>query len=194
MNGITNNEMIFMLSVLKSPELDYNANSIAKRIGISSMGALKIAKRLEKEKIVIAKELGKAKFYRLNFENDYVKQYIKFLLKRESEQTPPYVKVWISEIRNIKNADVAILFGSVIRKQREAKDIDVVFITDKKRFSKLRKEIEDINSINVKRIHPMYQTKGDFRKNIEKEDKPLLSAIKGIVVFGEDLIIELLEK
>ena len=40
----------------------------------------------------------------------------------------------------------------------------------------------------------MYQTKEDIKKNIKKEDKPLLNAIKGVVVFGEDLIIRLIEK
>ena len=194
MKDITNKEMLFVLSIIKSPEVEYNANSIARIIGISSMGALKIAKRLGKENILIARKLGKAKFYRLNSDNDYARQYIKFLFKREAEQSAPYVKVWISEIKKIKNADAAILFGSVLRKHKEAKDIDVALITDKKRFSKLKKEIDDINLINVKRLHPIYQTKEDFKKNIKKGDKPLLNAIKGIVVFGEDKIISLLKK
>ncbi|MCK5283891.1 MAG: hypothetical protein KAK00_10925 [Nanoarchaeota archaeon] len=194
MKDITENEMVFVLSTLKSPELEYNANSIAKHMGISSMGALKIAKRLEKENILVSKELGKAKFYKLNFSSDYARQYAKFLLKREAEQSQPYVKVWISEIKKIKSADAAILFGSVLRSQKQANDIDVLLITDKKRYSKLKNEVKDINLINMKRLHPMYQTKGDIKRNVKKGDKPLLNAIKGTVVFGEDLIIKLLEK
>src|SRR3989338_1158476 len=194
MREITNNEMIFVLSIFKSPEVEYNANSIAKKMGISSMGALKIAKRLEKENIIKSKHLGKAKFYNLNLNNDYVRQYVKFLLKREAEQTHPYIKVWIEDINKIKSADAAILFGSVLRKQKEAKDIDVVLIINKKRYYKSKKEIEDIDLLNTKKIHQVYQTREDFRKNIKKEDKPLLSAIKGIVAFGEDVIIDLLSK
>ena len=195
MKEITNNEVLFVLSIFKNPELEYNANSIAKQIRISSMGALKIAKRLEKENIIKSKELGKARFYRLNLNNDYVSQYVKFLLKREAEQTHPYVKVWIDEIKKLKNADAAVLFGSVLRKHKEARDIDVLLIVDnKKRFRKLDKEIEEVNLVNLKRLHPMYQSEEDFKRNIKKEDKPLLSAIKGIVVFGEDKIINLLRK
>ena len=48
MKDITNNEMLFVLSIFKSPEKEYNANNMAKHLGISPMGALKIAKRLEK--------------------------------------------------------------------------------------------------------------------------------------------------
>lgn len=194
MRDITSKEMLFVLSIVKSPEIEYNANSIAKVIGVSPMGALKIARRLEKENILIARKLGKAKFYKINFNNDYARQYVKLLFKREAEQSDPYIRVWISEIKKIKNADAAILFGSLLRKNKEAKDIDVVLITDKKRFQKLRKEVDKINLINVKKLHPIYQTKEDFRKNIKKGDKPLLSAVKGIIVFGEDEILSLLEK
>ena len=194
MRDITNNEMAFVLTIFKSPDMQYNASSLGQFMGISRMGALKIAKRLENERIISSKLLGKAKFYRLNMESDYVRQYIIFLLKREAEQANPHVKAWISEIRKIKSADAAVLFGSVLKKFKEAKDIDVMIIIDQKRFKKLEKEIKEIDELNVKRIHPLYQTKEDFIKNIKNEDKPLLDSIKGIYAFGEDLIMELLQK
>ena len=190
---ITENEMQFVLLVFKSPETEYNARGISKKIGISHMGALKIAKRLERENIIISKDRGQAKFYKLNLNDEYVKQYVKFLLKREAEQSPPYVKRWINDLRNIKNAESALLFGSLLKKGKNAKDIDVLFITNDKNFSKLKNEIEDINAINIKRLHPMYQTKEDIKNNIEKEDKPLLNALKGIVVFGEDTLMEVIK-
>ncbi len=192
MSSITKNEMLFILSIFKSPEMQYNANSLARQIKISSMGALKIAKKLEKENVLISRELGKAKFFNLKIENDYVKQYLCFLLKREAEQSSAYVKRWLSEIRKIKNADSAILFGSVLKKEKGANDIDILLITDKARFSKLKKEIEEINLMNDKKLHPIFQTENDFKGNIKKQDKPLLEAIKGIAVFGEDKIIHLL--
>src|SRR3989338_3051023 len=189
MKDVSRNEMLFILTIFKSPETEYNANSIAKLLGISSMGALKIAKRLENESIISSRALGKAKFYRLNLESDYVSDYVRFLLKREAEQAHPYVRVWIGEIRKLKSANAAILFGSVLNKLKEARDIDVVLITDQHKFPKLRNEIEEVNKINAKRLHPIYQSKPDFVKNISKGDKVLLSAAKGIVVFGEDAII-----
>ena len=193
MRDITNNEMFFVLNIFKSPEKDYNTSEIAKLLGITPMGSLKIAKRLEKENILKSKKIGKAKIYQLNMQNHYVKDYLKFLLKREAEQSPSYIKVWISELRKIKNADVAILFGSILRK-KEAKDIDALLITNQKKFSELKKEIESINLINIKKLHPMYQSKEDVKENIKKEDKALLNAIKGIIALGEDKIIEILEK
>ena len=194
MKDITNNEMLFVLTVFKNPEIEYNARSISRILGISHMGALKIGKRLEKEGILISKERGRAIFYWLNLKNDYIKQYIKFLLKREAEQVHSYVKRWVNELKKIKNADGIILFGSILNKHENANDIDVLFITNQKKFSKLQKEIKDINLVNVKKIHPIFQTKGDIIKNIKIEHKPLLNAIKGIIVLGEDILIKILEK
>ncbi len=191
---ITKNEMNFVLTIFKSPKTEFNANSISKHLKISAMGSLKIAKKLEKERIIISKQLGKAKFYRLNLENDYVREYVKFLLKREKEQAHSFVKVWIDETRKIKSADSAILFGSVLRKHQDAEDIDVVFVTDEKKLSRLKKEIDEINKLNIKPLHPIFQTKQDFINNLKKDDKIILEAIKGILVFGEDFLIEALQK
>lgn len=194
MKSITSNEINFVLQILKNPKHDYNANSISKELGISSMGALKIAKKLEKENILISKKLGKAIFYNINYKSEYTKHYLSFILKKQVEQSNPYVKRWITEIKKIKTSDIAILFGSVLSKPDKANDIDVLFVVSQKNFSELKKEIEGVNRLNDKRIHPVYQSKQDLIKNINKENKVMLNAIKGIVVFGEDLFLDLLKK
>ncbi len=190
---ITEKEMQFMLLLFKNPEKEYNAHTIAKELSMSAMGALKIARRLEKEQLLNAKQFGKAIFYKLTTHNEYTKQYLSFLLKREAETVQPYIKRWITEIKKVKNADVSILFGSVLKKQKEANDIDVLFITDQKRFEAAKKEIETINAMNPKKIHPVYQTRKDFSENITKGDKIVLDALKGIIVYGEEILIKVMQ-
>ena len=194
MKEITNNEMSFVLALFKSPEKDYNAANMAEHLGISRMGALKIAKRLEKENIVKSREMGKAKFYSLGLNSEYVRQYIRFLVKREAEQAHPYVRDWIDEIRKIKPASVAVLYGSVLRKHREAKDVDVLLIITKSQFPMAKKEVMELDKLSDKRIHPMYQSFEDFRQNIKNGNAPLLNAIKGIVAFGDEALMKSLEK
>ena len=183
------NEMLFILSILKSPEIEYNANNIAKFMEISSMGALKIAKNLEKEGILSSRNIGRARIYKINF-NDYSRKYIKFLLKREVERASPYIKMWARELEKIKSADAVILFGSVLRKEKEAGDIDALIIVNKKNFNKVKKEVENINQLNEKKIHPLYQTIEDLEKHIREKDKIVLSAIKGIFILGDNKILE----
>ena len=158
------------------------------------MGALKIAKKLEKEGIVTSRQIGKGRYYKIDFTKSYTKQYVKFLLNRETEQAHPYVKRWINELKKITKAKIMILFGSVLTKHDEARDVDVLFVTDNKNFSPLKKEIESINSINIKKIHPIYQNKEDLIKNIKDKDKVVLNIIKGILVCGEEDFIGTLEK
>ncbi len=194
MTDLTPNEMNFVLIILKSPEKDCNANNIAEVLGISSMGALKIARKLEKEGVLVHRQSGRIKFYRINFSNDYAKQYVKFLLKREAEQSPPVIKRWVNDLKKLKSADLIVLFGSVLEKGEKARDIDVLLVTDQKNFDKLKKEVDEVNFINVKKIHPVYQARIDLEKNLKKEDKIVINAIKGVVVAGEDLFMEVLQK
>jgi len=189
-----NNEMQFVLTVFKSPEADYNASNLAGLLGISSMGALKIAVRLEKENIICSKKIGRANIYKINFKNNYALQYVKFMFKKEAETSSPYVKRWIKEIGKIKSALGIILYGSVLKKESGANDIDVLIIVDKKCFEDVKKEVDSINIMNNKKIHPLYQTYEDLQKHIKEGDKIILSAIKGIVLSGEDILIDCLKK
>lgn len=188
------NEMLLVLSILKSPEIEYSSNSIAKLIGISSMGALKIAKRLEREGIIIFKQIGKSKILKINYNNEYAKQYLNLVLRKEVECSNSYLKRWINEVKKVKNAEALVLYGSLLKKYDDAKDIDILFIIKKNNFSKLKKEIDEINLLNVKKIHPLYQTKEDLIKNIKKEDKVILNALKGIIINGQELIIDILKE
>src|SRR3989344_31651 len=188
MKGITEKEMLFMLSIFKSPEKDYSASSISKILNISRMGAFKIAKKLETEEMLVSRVIGKARIYKLNLNKDYVKHYLLMLLSREAEKSQTYVRVWINEIKKIKNAEAAILFGSILRK-KEANDVDVLFIVKQDKFEELKKEIEKINKLSIKKIHPVYQSESDLKKNLYKQDKLIIEAIKGIFVIGEDKFI-----
>jgi predicted nucleotidyltransferase len=189
MQNITKNEMEAVLIILKSPEVMYNANSLAKVLKITSMGALKILKRLEKESIILGKQIGNAKIYRINTKKDYARKYVTLLLARESMQSSSTIKHWVNELRNVKSADLIILFGSVMR-IHDPNDIDVLFVTNQQRFKKLEDEVNELNKINVKKIHAIYQSTSDIIENIKKRDKPLLNAIKGIVVRGEEMFLE----
>ncbi len=190
MKEITSAEMNVVLTLVKSPEVVYNANSLSKVIGITPMGTLKILKRLEQENIVKSKKIGKATTYKVNVEDSYAQKYLFLILVREAQSANPQVKRWITEVKKIKNADIIVLFGSVLEKPN-FNDIDVLLITDQKRFSKLQQEIKELNEINIKKIHPMYQTYEDIIKNIKKRDKPILNAIKGIIIIGEEKFLEI---
>ena len=78
-------------------------------------------------------------------------------------------------------------------KHEKANDIDVLFAVEQKNFNKLKEEIGNINNLNDKKIHPLFQSMDDIIENIKKEDKVILNAIKGVVVFGEEKLLEVMK-
>lgn len=193
MKEITKAEMDAVLTLVKSPEVIYNANSLSKMINITPMGALKILKRLEAEKVVKSRKIGKATTYKVNTREDYAQKYVTLLLTREAQCANPIIKRWITELKKIKHAEIMLLFGSVLEKTNP-QDIDVLFVICQKQFKKLQEEIKELNEINIKKIHPFYQTKNDLIKNIQKRDKPVLNAIKGILIKGEEKFMEIYDE
>lgn len=190
MKDITENEMNFILTLLKNPEHELNSRNISKIINITPMGSLKIAKKLEKQGISSSKLIGRTIIYKLNLDKDYVKQYVKFLLQREAESSSAYTKRWIAELKKIKKAEIIVLFGSILKKSDEAKDIDALIVVEKANLNNVEKGIEEINLLDKKKIHPIFQTKEDLKKNINSLDRVILNSIKGIVILGEENFIE----
>ncbi len=193
MQTITKNEMRAILIIFKDIDGHYNANNLSKKIGLSSMGTLKILKRLEVQNILKSTMFGKAVFYKVNLDNDYARNYIEFLLKKEAEDAAPRIKRWIRELRNVRDAKIGILFGSVLTEEK-FNDVDLLVVLEQSQNRGFNKSIGEINKINIKRIHAVKQTKEDLKLNLGKKDEVVLSIIKnGIVLFGYDEIVEVIK-
>ena len=127
MSGITEKEISAALQIVKSPEIMYNANNLAKVLDITPMGCLKILKRLEKAGILKSRQIGKSFIYRVSYENEYAHKYISLALSRESIQSSNLVRRWVTELKKVKNADIAILFGSYLNSFTTSNTLFLVF-------------------------------------------------------------------
>lgn len=194
MIDMTNNEMKAMLVLFREFGTEYNANSLAKRIGLSSMGVLKILKGLERQGLVKSRKLGRAVFYRPDLSSDYACSYLIFAMQREAEQAVPGVRRWVVELRKLSDsAETGILFGSVLEKD-SFNDIDVLLVLDRSQSRKADKAIEGLDKVNVKKVHAVRQTRSDLVANLRKQDRVVLDIIrKGVVLFGYDVILEVLK-
>jgi len=193
MDSVTPNEMNVLLRIAKDVSKDYNANNLAKESGLTPMGALKILKRLEKQGILKSRKLGRAIFYKPDYENNYAKTFLQFLLQKEAEETQPRLKRWITEVQKLKEtAETVVVFGSILEK--EGDDVDILIVLKPEDQKKLDNQLNELNEINVKRIHPIKQSADDFTENIRRGDKVVLAAVKnGVVAFGYEKMVEALE-
>src|SRR3989344_3307352 len=113
MINITPSEVKLLLKIFKDFSHNYNANSISKETSITSRGALKMLKKLSSQNILISKQLGKAVFYKINFENNYALKLIETLLIAESKEK---AERWINELEEVfRHTESVILFGSIIK-------------------------------------------------------------------------------
>ncbi|MFH0874995.1 MAG: nucleotidyltransferase domain-containing protein [archaeon] len=167
---------------------EYNSSAMAKQLGITRVGAFKALKEMEKDGLVKGKQMGKSKFYSIDLNEDYTKKTIELILLEKSRA----YKRWIEEFRKLfEYTYIIILFGSITNNEKKADDIDLLLVFDEKNNSIINKIINEKNQILTKNIHPVKQTENEFKDNIIKKDKIILSALRdGIVLHGIDNFVE----
>ena len=173
MTALTNKESEIIRHIFKNFSKEYNANSLSKEIKITSRGALKILKKLEGNGILIGKKMGKATFYKLNLEENDSAKLIETLLISEARDK---ALRWLYEFKDIyKSTEIVIIFGSAVRNYKEANDIDVLFVLDKKNYRKINSFIEQKNKILLKPIHAIMQTINDLQTNLKKRNPAIIT-------------------
>jgi len=187
--NISNERKILLLLFKNTLEL-FNSRVLAAKIGISHVGVFKIMKKLEEKDIVVSRMIGKARVYSINNRNPIARKEVELALMLESQNNLR----WLEEFKDLKNiAESAILFGSILRNEKEARDIDLLIISEEKNFSAIKKFIESKNNVLNKKIHPIIQTKEDFNKDFMNKNKVTLEIIKtGVILFGQENINNLL--
>lgn len=190
MDSLSPGEMDVLLRIVKEPHADHSASSLGKAVGLSSMGALKILKRLEKKSILRSRTVGRSVLYAPNLDEEYPTRLFSFLLCKEAEESHPKVKRWVRETRKLSGAaEAAILFGSVL-KGGEYNDIDILLVIKPSRNALTDALIEEMDKVNVKKMHVIRQTEKDLARNIRTGDKVVMGALRdGIAVFGYEKLI-----
>ena len=191
MTATTPLEKKIVLKLFKDFTVDYNSSSIAKVLNKTRVGTFKALNSLEKDSIVKGRILGKARFYRINFEDEYAGRNVETLLMEEAKS---YTR-WKDELNELfRLTHIVILFGSIIRNEEKANDIDLLLVFDKKNNNKVNQFIKEKNQLLIKKLHPIKQTRDDLRKNILKRDKVILDAIRsGIVLHGYGKIMGMIK-
>ena len=190
MNNLSNEQKIINL-LFKDFLTLYNSRIIGKVIGISHPGAFKILKKLEKRGIVRPKTIGKAVIYSLNLDNPIAVKEIEMALIIEASN----YKRWIGEFKELnEKADFVVLFGSILRNEKEARDIDLLIVCNKSDFNYIKEIIDKRNRILNKKIHLLVQTKEDFKKDMLNKNKAIIEIIKtGIILFGQDNLTKIMK-
>ena len=191
MLNLTENEAKTMGFLVRNIKERNSINQIAKRLGLSPMGAYKILKKLEKANAVKAEKIGNAIYYRASLDNEIGRNLAEFALL-QNEFTNIKAKVYADEFKKLKEtADGCILYGSILSKGKEANDVDAIIIIKKENYKKLKKEIDDIKFFSTKKIHDLVMTKEELSNNLKKNNEAMIDMLKyGQILWGADIIVE----
>ncbi|GBE20566.1 MAG TPA: hypothetical protein ENG87_05475 [Candidatus Pacearchaeota archaeon] len=172
--------------LFKDPLTPYNSRNISNLVGISHAGSFKALKKLEKREIVKSQKIGNASIYSLNMENPLTLREIEMVLTIEAQNH----KRWVEEFRQLKDKiNFAILFGSILKREDSAKDIDLLVVADKTMFNEIKSIINKKNKILLKKVHLILQEKKDFEKDMQNKNNAIMKIIKtGVILFGQEEI------
>lgn len=187
---IAKNTKSIIIYLLRNLEI-VNINQISKLLKISVGSAFKILKELEKNKIVLSSNLGNAKFYQINLNNEETIKWCEILLLEEKRALKGYSKIYAEEIKKFEYAELIILFGSILA-NKEFNDVDVLFITNKPKET--TKFCLNLSKIRTKPVIPLILRKEDFIKEIKDKKEVILDILKkGIILKGESTFLEVLK-
>jgi len=190
MYSLTENETRMMDFLIRNFSERNSINAIGRKLKISHTGAHKILKKLEGMKAVKPERIGNAVYYKANLEEDVGKKMSEFALVNKALN--PFSQVLEDDFRPFKDiVSCCVLFGSVLKKGREAGDIDVMLVFEQKDFKKVMKRLDELREMKTKKIHELIQTKADLARNIRKGDKVILDIMRnGQVLWGSEVIVE----
>ena len=189
MQSFTKNESRVIDLLIRNFREKNSINEIGRRLSLSARGAYKILKKLEHIKAIMPEKIGNAIYYKINFNEEIGVKISEFALLQNGLND--YLQIQAEDLNPLKGISLScILFGSVLTKGKEAKDIDVLIVLEKKDANKASSAIAKIKSVKPKRIHEILQTKEDLAKNIKKNDEVILEIIRtGKVLWGSEIIV-----
>ncbi len=166
-------------------------------LGMSIGSVHKILKDLEKRNIILSRELGNALYYALNFDSNEALKLGEIILIEEKSnflKNNKVGKVYASDLEK-GDADCIVLFGSILTKSKEARDIDVLFIVkNEEGVREVHKFCLEISKIRTKKINPLIMLEQDLISNMKKKNKAMLDLIKnGVILKGEEVFIKIIK-
>ena len=191
MNISKNTAKIMEFLLRNIGKIGFNVNQLSRNIKISVGSAHKILQELKKENIVIITDMKNSIYYKLNLSNPDTVDICNLILRKNKRDLPSHIKIYSEEIEKFNQADIIILFGSILNK-KDFNDVDVLFITNK--IKEVDLFCNEISKIRTKSINPLIMKIDDFIKNIKNKDNVILEIInKGIVIKGENKYMEALK-
>lgn len=168
---------------------------LAQETGLSRVGIWKVLKKLEKDKLILLSPAGTGRTsvysISLNWENPLVEKNLSLILTEDAIKQ----QRWRSNFAELENkVCFLIIYGSIIHSEKQANDVDLLIVTDKKGFRQIDEVLGTIQKTQIKNVHTLNFTHEEFKQELEKPNKAFIDAVKkGVVLFGQEGFIKFIK-
>lgn len=185
-----------LLHIFKDFSNIHTITSLSKELGLTRVGIWKLLKKLEGEKYITLKSIGRGRtstsITLLNWENPLVAKILSLYLTEEAMKQRRW-QVNFSELEGV--VEFAILYGSIVHSPQGAGDIDLIGVTSKKNFVKIQLIIDQIQKTQPKKIHSINFTESEFKTELKKANKAFIDAVKkGVILFGQETFVKFMKE
>ena len=181
-----------LIILLKEPFATHTATSIAKSLNITRQGIWKTLNKLSENKLINLESVGNTKTstatMKLNWINPVTEKTLSLILTKEYLKQQRW-RVNFAELEN--NVKFLILFGSILNNPKEANDIDILAVVNKKKFKAIEEIIVNAQQTQLKKIHLVDLTEIEFSQELKKTNKAYIDIVKkGVILYGQDNFIQ----
>jgi len=166
MLSLSDNEFSVLNFLVRNFTEKLTIRNIAQRLNFSPAGVFNILKKLEKQEIVVGQKLGTGLFYSINFENKIAEHLAAVVLLYSEEK----ISIDIEKLKQAKSA-----------------------IFDKKTLLLITDNITVLD-IAIPDVDVITRTEDEIIDLLRKKNSQMLQILKkGVVLFGEDKIVEIIK-
>ena len=167
MLSLSDNEFSVINFLVRNFTEKLTIRSMAQKLNFSPAGVFNILKKLEKQNIVVGQKLGTGLFYSINFENRIAEHLAAIVLLYSEEK----VEIDVEKLKQAK----AVIFD----------EKTLLLITDSM----------TVLDVSIPEINVITKTEDEVIALLRKKDSVMLQLLrKGIVLFGEDKIVEIIKQ
>ena len=168
MLSLSDNEFSVLNFLVRNFTEKLTIRNIAQRLNFSAAGVFNILKKLEQYNIVIGERLGTGLFYTINLENKIAEHLSAIVLLYSEEKTEKI------NFEQLKQAKAAILDKK-----------SLLLITDNM----------TVLDIVIPNLDVTAKTEDEIVDLLRRKDSEILQFLKkGIVLFGEDKVVDIIKK
>ncbi|MEK6893800.1 MAG: HTH domain-containing protein [Nanoarchaeota archaeon] len=186
-----------LIILAKEPFIANTVTKLADALKITRQGLWKQLKKLKENNLIILESIGDKRTstttIKLNWHNSLIDKLLSVSLTKEALAHGR----WRTNFKELEGkASFLILFGSILNNPKEAKDIDIIAVIDKKEnFKVIENIIMNLQKTLIKKIHLIDITENEFIQELKKPNKAYIDALKkGIILYGQDKFIKFIKE